>query len=54
MKNTVKWIIIALLLVAVIVAAAVLYDRLGAEYGGDNLVQNTDTTPADSESTPEN
>ena len=54
MKNTVKWIIIALLLVAVIVAAAVLYDRLGAEYGGDNLVQNTDTTSADSESEPQN
>ena len=41
MKDIVKWIIIAALLVAIVAGAAILYDKLSQEYSGNNLVENT-------------
>ena len=38
MKNTVKWIITALLLVGLIVGATLLYNKLGEGYKGDNIM----------------
>ena len=38
MKNTVKWIITALLLVGLIVGATLLYNKLGEGYKGENLM----------------
>lgn len=43
MKNKVKWITAAVLLVAIIAAAAVLYQTLGKNYGGSNLMQRSET-----------
>jgi len=51
MKNTIKWIIIAVLLVAVITVAAVLYNKYSDDYTGNNLIESTPTeTPAPAES----
>ncbi len=43
MKSKMKWIILAVALVAVIVGAAVLYRVLSEDYGGDNLMQEAQT-----------
>ena len=52
MKSKVKWIILAVALVAVIAGAAVLYQVLSKNYGGDNLMQNSQTQdPASGDST---
>ena len=37
MKRTMKTVGVALLLVAVLAVAVILYDRLGADYGGDPI-----------------
>ena len=54
MKNTVKWIITAVLLIGVIVGAVVLYNSLSEEYKVDNLQtsapQETDEPTETSES----
>ena len=42
MKNKVKWIIIAVLLVGIISGAAVLYYTLSNDYSGNNLMQNSE------------
>ncbi|HJD22704.1 MAG TPA: TlpA family protein disulfide reductase [Firmicutes bacterium] len=41
MKSKMKWVILAAALVAVIAGAAVLYQVLSKNYGGDNLMQNS-------------
>lgn len=51
MANYIKWTVLAVLLVAVIAGAAVLYDKLSGEYGGNNLMLNPETeAPAGTES----
>lgn len=50
MKKTVKWIIIAILLVIIIVGAMFLYNRLSNDYNENNLMdasqaQNNNTAP---------
>ena len=40
MKNTIKWILTALLLVGLIVGATLLYNKLGADYIGNNIMTN--------------
>ena len=42
MKNALKWILLTALLAVILVGAAVLYGRLGKEYGGNNLMQTPD------------
>lgn len=52
MKNRVKWLIlggVAVLLVGLIAGATVLYQVLSKNYGGDNLMQNTQTPDPDTE-----
>ena len=53
MKNTVKWIITALLLVGLIVGATLLYNKLGEGYKGDNIMTSeteaTDTPNSETE-----
>ncbi len=41
MKNNAKWIIVAVLLVALIAGAGVLYNKLSPEYSADKLAQTT-------------
>jgi peroxiredoxin len=41
MKNSVKWIIIAISLVVLIGGATILYNNLTEDFGGDSLLQNT-------------
>lgn len=53
MKNTVKWIIIALSLVGIIVGATLLYNKLGGEYKGNNLIENTPQDNSATDSTAE-
>ena len=48
MKQTIKWIGIAAALVLLLVGASVLYARLGEEYGGGDLIVNTETDPPES------
>ena len=43
MKSKMKWIILAVVLVAVIAGATLLYQVLSKNYGGDNLMQNSQT-----------
>ncbi len=50
MKNNVKWIIMAVLLIALIGGATLLYNNLSEDYKGENLKENTtiqNTTPDD-------
>lgn len=47
MKNILKWLLPALLLVGVITGASVLYNKFSKEYSGGNLVENTVTHPAE-------
>lgn len=50
MKSKVKWILLAVALVAVIAGAAVLYQVLRKDYGGDNLMPNSQAShPASGE-----
>lgn len=52
MKNAVKWIIIAALLVGLLAGATALYNKYSEEYDMNNQVQNEETTeekPSDSE-----
>ena len=39
MKNTVKWIIIAVLLVGILAGATALYDKYSSEFDNSNLVR---------------
>ena len=41
MKNSIKWIIIAIALVGLIGGASVLYNNLSEDYKSENLVENT-------------
>lgn len=41
MKNNVKWIIVAVLLIALIGGASLLYNNLSQDYKGENLIENT-------------
>lgn len=43
MKRNIKWIIIAVLLAAIIAGAAVLYNKLSKDYGGNNLISESQT-----------
>lgn len=54
MKDILKWIIIAVLLVAVVAGAAILYERLSKEYGGNNLIENTPQKSEEGEEVSEN
>lgn len=47
MKNIVKWIIIAILLVGIIAGASVLYDKYSSEFNNDNLIDNETTETTD-------
>lgn len=50
MKKTVKWVIVAVLLVGIIAGATVLYNILSKEYGANNLEdysQTSENTAAD-------
>lgn len=49
MNNAVKLVISALLLATIIAGAAVLYNRLSDEYGGNNLAVNTAAESGDSQ-----
>lgn len=40
MKNIIKWILIALLLIGIIAGATLLYNNLSREYGGENISQS--------------
>jgi thiol-disulfide isomerase/thioredoxin len=59
MKHTVKWIVLALLLVGVLVLAGSLYSRLSREYAGNPLMppvnpggDATDPAPGDAQADP--
>jgi thiol-disulfide isomerase/thioredoxin len=41
MKNNIKWIITAILFIALIGGASVLYNNLSKDYKGENLIENT-------------
>lgn len=41
MKKTVKWIIVAVLLVVIIAGATLLYNKLSSDYGGNNLMDES-------------
>lgn len=41
MKTKIKWIIIAVLLIALIGCATLLYNNLSEDYKGENLIENT-------------
>ena len=43
MKNIVKWIIIAVLLVGILAGATVLYDKYSSEFDNSNLIDNETT-----------
>lgn len=43
MKKTVKWIMIAVLLVGIIAGAMFLYNKLNSDYDGNNLMNTTQT-----------
>jgi len=43
MKNSIKWIIVLIVLVSVIFGATVLYNNLSEDYKGENLIENTTT-----------
>lgn len=43
MKNSVKWIILALFLVAVIAGATVMYNQLSKDYKNDDITQNSES-----------
>lgn len=56
-NNAVKWIITAVLLVAIIAGAGVLYKNLSKDYAGGNLAQTSQTenkSTAENESSKEN
>ena len=40
MKNIIKWLVLALLLVLIIGGATLLYNNLSREYGGENISEN--------------
>lgn len=44
MKNTIKWVAIAILLVAIIVGAAALYSKYSSEFDNSNLIDNEQST----------
>ena len=46
MKNKVTWIVLAVLLIALIGGAALLYDRLGSQYQMDQLAAVPTDAPA--------
>lgn len=50
MKNIIKWVVVALLLAAIIAGATVLYNKLSAEYKGENIVDMPTGEEAASES----
>lgn len=57
MKKSVKWLIIAVLLVGIIVGATLLYKKLSKDYSGNNLMDETqmqDETESKKESKNEN
>lgn len=43
MKNILKWLLPALLLVGIIIGASVLYNEFSKDYRGENLIENTVT-----------
>lgn len=43
MKNSIKWILIVLLLAGIIAGASVLYNKFSTEYDGDSLAPVTET-----------
>lgn len=43
MKNSIKWIIVLVVLVGIIFGATVLYNNLSEDYKGENLIENTTT-----------
>lgn len=49
MKNKVKWVVLAVVLVVVIAGATILYQTLSKNYSGNNLMQNTQTQDQTSE-----
>lgn len=54
MKNSIKWIIIAIALVALIGGASVLYNNLSEDYKSENLVENTPKQTAENYSDSQN
>lgn len=49
MKNTVKWIIIAVLLVGLLAGATALYNKYSEEFNMNNQMQNEETTSENAE-----
>ncbi len=49
MKNKVKWVVLAVVLVVVIAGATILYQTLRKNYSGNNLIQHTPTPDQTSE-----
>lgn len=47
MKNVLKWLLPALLLAVIIISASVLYNKFSEDYGGGNLIENTETKAAE-------
>lgn len=43
MKNTVKWLLIAVLLVGIIAGATVLYNKFSEDYKSDNILTTTES-----------
>ena len=54
MKNTVKWIVIAALLVAILAGSMFLYDKYGDEYLNQGVGQQTNSTTESPSDTQEN
>ena len=54
MKNTVKWIVIAALLVAILAGSMFLYDKYGDEYLNQGVGQQTNSTTESPPDTQEN
>lgn len=49
MKNIIKWIIVAALLVGIIVGATVLYEKLSDEYSGQNVTNTPEKDAGENE-----
>ncbi len=54
MKNTVKWIIIAVLLVGLLAGATALYNKYSEEFNMNNQVQNEESTSENANENEEN
>ncbi len=54
MKNTIKWIVIAILLVGIIAGSLFLYNKYSEEYGMNNPIHNEDKTTEETPDVQEN